>query len=217
MVPINPCSRLLSKIGRALQTVGRLLGSFAIAAVVLGWATASTVGATAWFGNSQPPMLAQAAGEQPEGTPAEAIPNPQQFRALEQESSRLSLQRAETLMKQAKDATEARNYDRAIQLLQDAFDAFNARSNYHQALSRTFAGIDNRIADSQREAARVTAQSRDEAAYELAIVYRAANRPEDAVSQLVQVVSSQGPTRDLGRKAYQQLFEIGFVDTPLKS
>ena len=29
-----------------------------------------------------------------------------------------------------------------------------------------------------------------------------------------QIIKSQNPTRDLGKKAYQQLFELGFVDAP---
>jgi hypothetical protein len=30
----------------------------------------------------------------------------------------------------------------------------------------------------------------------------------------VQIIKSQNPTRELGTKAYQQLFELGFVDAP---
>ncbi|PMB12966.1 hypothetical protein CI592_01505, partial [Fischerella thermalis CCMEE 5328] len=77
-----------------------------------------------------------------------------------------------------------------------------------------FAGIDNRVADSQRKLALETAQMRDEATYQLALVHRAQNKPELAVPLLVQIIKSQNPTRDLGKKAYQQLFELGFVDAP---
>ena len=125
--------------------------------------------------------------------------------------------RAEDLLKQARSATAAQDYDTAVELLKDAFDAFNLRSNYYQALSRSFAGIDNRLSDRLRDSARAAAQSRDETSFELAVVYRAANRPEEAVSQLVQVISSQNPTSELGKRAYNQLYELGFVDTPYES
>jgi hypothetical protein len=69
------------------------------------------------------------------------IPNPQQFRALEQPSSALSALRAEQLAAEANAAIQAQNYDRAIELLQQVFNAYNQRSNYHQDLSRAFAGI----------------------------------------------------------------------------
>ena len=145
------------------------------------------------------------------------VPDPQQFRSLEQEDSSLSLLRAEELLDRAQSATEVQDYDTAISLLEEAFNAFNQRSNFYQSLSRSFAGIDNRLSDTLREQAREAAQFRDQTSFELAVVYRAANRPEEAVSQLVQVISSQGPTRELGANAYNQLYELGFVDTPFES
>ena len=30
----------------------------------------------------------------------------------------------------------------------------------------------------------------------------------------MQIIKSQNPTRELGKKAYQQLLELGFVDVP---
>ncbi|MEL7083137.1 MAG: hypothetical protein AAF268_03265 [Cyanobacteria bacterium P01_A01_bin.3] len=145
------------------------------------------------------------------------VPDPQQFRSLEQEDSSLSILRAEELLQQAQSATQAQDFDTAVGLLEEAFNAFNQRSNFYQALSRSFAGIDNRLSDTLREQAREAAQSRDQTSFELGVVYRAANRPEEAVSQMVQVISSQGPTRELGANAYNQLLELGFVDTPFES
>ena len=158
---------------------------------------------------------APAAAEQPLVLAQAEVPDPQQFRVLEQNSSDLSLGRAESLMVQARAATDAQDYDTAADLLQEAFNAFNTRSNYYQEISRSFAGINNRISDTLRTQARDAAQLRDEASFELAIVYRAAGKADEAVAQLVQVISSQGPTRDLGTRAYNQLFELGFVQDSL--
>lgn len=144
----------------------------------------------------------------------QAIPNPQQFRALEQPENPLSFQRGEQLSAQAEAAIQAQNYDEAARLLLEAFNAYNDRSNYHQEIGNVFSGIENRITDEQRNLAREAAQKRDEVAYELAIVYRAAGRSEDAVAQLVTVLASQGPSRDLGLRSYEQLLDIGFVTTP---
>jgi thioredoxin-like negative regulator of GroEL len=96
--------------------------------------------------------------------------------------------------------------------LQDARQVFNQLSNFYQELTTSFSGIDNRISDSHRRKALQSAQLRDEATYQLAVVYRAKNQPELAVPLLIQLIRSQGPTRDLGQQAYQQLFELGFVD-----
>lgn len=57
---------------------------------------------------------------------------------------------------------------------------------------------------------------RDQATYQLALVYRAQNQPGLAVPLLVEIIRSQQPTRELGQKAYQQLLELGFVDVPYR-
>lgn len=126
----------------------------------------------------------------------------------------LSIQGGQQLMSEAGSAVSAQNYDLAVNKLQQARQVFNQLSNFHQDLAASFAGIDTRIADAQRQQAFQTAQMRDEATYQLALVHRAQNKPELAVPLLVQIVRSQNPTRDLGKKAYQQLLELGFTDTP---
>jgi len=130
------------------------------------------------------------------------------------ETGILSMQAGQRLMQEANGAVTAQNYPLAIKKLQEARQVFNQLSNFYQDLAGSFSGIENRIADSQRRKALETAQMRDDATYQLALVHRAQNQPELAVPLLIQIIRSQQPTRDLGKKAYQQLFELGFVDSP---
>lgn len=140
--------------------------------------------------------------------------DPNVVRPLNQDSSILSLSGGQRLMSEADQAVSAQNYTLAVKKLQEARQVFNQLSNFYQELAGSFSAIDNRIADSQRKKALETAQMRDQATYQLALVHRAQNQPELAVPLLIQIVKSQQPTRDLGKKAYQQLFELGFVDSP---
>ncbi len=126
----------------------------------------------------------------------------------------LSVSGGQRLMTEASGAVSSQNYPLAAKKLQEARQVFNQLSNFYQELASSFSGIDNRVADSQRQKALSTAQLRDDATYQLALVHRAQNQPELAVPLLVQIIRSQNPTRDLGKKAYQQLLELGFVDTP---
>jgi hypothetical protein len=128
------------------------------------------------------------------------------------ESSVFSITGGQRLMAESMAAISQQNYDQAVTKLQDARQVFNQLSNFYQELTSGFSGIDNRISDSHRRKALQTAQLRDESTYQLAVVYRAKNQPELAVPLLVQLIRSQSPTRDLGQQAYQQLFELGFVD-----
>ncbi len=129
------------------------------------------------------------------------------------ENSVFSISGGQRLMSESMTAIGQQNYDQAVTKLQDARQVFNQLSNFYQELTTSFSGIDNRISDSHRRKALQSAQLRDEATYQLAVVYRAKNQPELAVPLLIQLIRSQAPTRDLGGQAYQQLFELGFVDT----
>lgn len=140
--------------------------------------------------------------------------NPNELRSLTQPNSLLSMQGGQRLIEEANTAVGEQNYTLAIQKLQEARQVFNQLSNFYSQLADSFSGIDNRISETQRTNALSTAEMRDRATYQLALVHRAQERPELAVPLLIQIVRSQNPTTELGKKAYQQLFELGFVDAP---
>nr|WP_229425826.1 hypothetical protein [Lusitaniella coriacea] len=131
--------------------------------------------------------------------------DPNDLRPLTQSSSLLSLAGGRRLMGEAQSAISAQNYTLAVQKLKEARQVFNQLSGFYAQLSDSFSGIDNRISDAQRNNALKTSELRDEATYQLALVHRAQNRPELAVPLLIQIIRSQNPTTDLGKKAYDQL------------
>lgn len=128
--------------------------------------------------------------------------------------SLLSLQGGERLMTEATEAIDEENYELAREKLQSARRVFNQLSNFYQQLAGSFQGIDNQISEEQRQQALKAAQLRDEATYQLALVHRAQKETALAVPLLIQVLRSQNPTSELGNKSYQQLRELGFVQSP---
>jgi hypothetical protein len=163
------------------------------------------------------PIEAQA--QQPSGTenrlqvePADDPTDPSNLRSLTQESPLLSIQSGQRLMAEANNAVSSQNYAAASGKLQESRQIFNQLSNFYQQLANSFSGIDPRLSDANRAKALETAQMRDEATYQLAVVHRAQKKPELAVPLLIQIIRSQQPTRDLGKKAFQQLVELGFVE-----
>lgn len=153
------------------------------------------------------------AQRQDAGDPQQDLTDPNNLRPLGQDDTILSLQGGQRLMNEAKGAIASQNYALASKKLQNARQVFNQLSNFYQQLASSFSGIDNRLADEHRKKALDTAQMRDEATYQLSLVHRAQNQPELSVPLLIQIIRSQNPTRDLGKKAYQQLLELGFVET----
>ncbi len=135
---------------------------------------------------------------------------------ISQTETLLSLQGGERLMMEAEQAINQGNYAVAETKLQQARRIFNQLSNFYLQLADSFSGIDNRITADQRAGALRTAALRDESTYQLALVHRAQNKPELSVPLLIQIIRSQNPTSELGRKSYQQLYEIGFVQVPFE-
>lgn len=138
-------------------------------------------------------------------------------RAVEQSNSPIGIAAGQSLMSQAESAISSQNYTAAAQNLVEARKALNDVSTYYQNLSGVFVGIDSRVTSDLRDLALEAAQVRDQASYQLAVVYRAQSRPDLAVPLLVEVVGSQQPTRSLGQQAYQQLYELGFVGIPYEA
>ena len=163
-----------------------------------------------------PSLRAQDAPSAEEDTPQadQSEPSPENLRPLSQSNSLLSLQGGQQLLTEAEAAINAQQYEQAANKLQKARQVFNQLTNFYLQLANSFSGIDNRVYESQRQNAAQTGQMRDEATYKLALVHRAQEQPELAVPLLIQVIRSQNPTSDLGKKSYQQLYELGFVDAP---
>lgn len=130
-------------------------------------------------------------------------------------ASIFSIEGGKKLMAEADQAIDAQKYDLAAKKLQSARQVYNQLSNFYLQLFNSTTGIDNAAAESQRKKALETGIARDNATYQLALVHRAQGNPELSIPLLIQVITSQSPGIGLGKKAYEQLLEIGFVDTPL--
>jgi hypothetical protein len=146
--------------------------------------------------------------------PAEAQPPaeaPGATRTVQQSDSSIGIAAGQALMSEAEGAIAQQNYSLASEKLTAARKALNDVSTYYQNLNGVFVGIDSRVTSDLRALALQAAEVRDQASYQLAVVHRAQGNPELAIPLLVEVVQSQQPTRELGQRAYQQLFELGFV------
>ena len=135
----------------------------------------------------------------------------------EEENDIFSLKASENLMIEAQQYIEQENYDDAVTKLQEARQICKQLSSLHLRLSAVFQGINPDIYEAQRKRAFQTGQKRDEATYQMALIHRQTNQAPLAIPLLIQVINSQSPTSELGRQAYQQLYNLGFVDTPYSS
>ncbi|MGB0564276.1 MAG: hypothetical protein ACPGVO_21120 [Spirulinaceae cyanobacterium] len=124
----------------------------------------------------------------------------------------ISMTGGQRLLTASEAAIDRGDYSSAAESLQQARQVFNQLSNFHQQLAQSFSGIKPNVAREQRQKAQESAELRDSATYQLALVHRFQQQPELSVPLLIQIVRSQNPTSGLGRQAYQQLVELGFAD-----
>jgi len=85
---------------------------------------------------------------------------------------------------------------------------------FYRDLSGSFRGLDARIPREMDQKGREALETLAQANLRLAAVFRRQNQPEVAVPLLVEVVKIMTPATPEGRKAYQNLVEIGFSTTP---
>ena len=161
--------------------------------------------------SSVPSLNAQETGES-ESSPEETAPG--ESTSPTPLGSIFSIEGGKKLMSEADAAVDNQDYDVAAQKLQSARQVYNQLSNFYLQLFNSFTGLDNAAAESHRQKALETGIERDNATYQLALVHRAQEKPELSIPLLVQIITSQSPGSGLGKKAYEQLLEIGFVDVP---
>lgn len=142
-------------------------------------------------------------------TDSDSVNSPAKFDSI------FSIDGGKKLMLEADQAIDTQQYDIAAKKLQSARQVYNQLSNFYLQLFNSFSGLDNAAAESHRKKALETSIERDKATYQLALVHRSQNKPELSIPLLVQIVTSQSPISGLGKKAYEQLLEIGFVDAPI--
>ena len=111
-------------------------------------------------------------------------------------------------------AAAAGNLAEARRLYDQARDASKQLLGFYRDLSGAFRGLDARIPREMDDKGRQVLDALVQANLRLAALFRRQNQPEVAVPLLVEVVKTMTPGTEPGRKAYQQLLEIGFATTP---
>lgn len=135
-------------------------------------------------------------------------------RTLESSSSSFNIAAVEALLAKGDAAAAAGNLTQANAAYDQARDDCRKLLTWYVGLAGSFRGLDARIPREMDLKGRRALELQVRSNLRLAAVYRRLNQPEIAVPLLVEVVKLVTPASDDGRKAYQTLLELGFVDTP---
>ncbi len=135
------------------------------------------------------------------------------YRVLSTEKSGLSLSSINTSLEQAKVSINTGNLEDAIEKLKKARTSSNLLINYYRDLNSSFKGINALIPRELTKKNREAIQLLAKVNMQLATIHRSKGEPELAVPLFVEVVKILTPVNPIGAKAYQQLVELGLVET----
>ena len=136
------------------------------------------------------------------------------YKVLATENSVLNESTINSFLDQAKVSINNGNLDDALEKLEKARISSNLLINYYRDLHGAFKGIDALIPRELTKKNRNVFQLLAKANMQLATIHRSQGNPELAVPLLVEVVKTLSPVNPTGAEAYQQLVELGLVDTP---
>lgn len=157
------------------------------------------------------PLIASGALAQKAAPPAAAVVAPGPDAAA---SGGFDISAVQKLLARGDAAAAAGNLAEARRLYDQAREASKRLSSFYRSISGAFRGLDARIPREMDDKGRQALDLLTQANMRLAALFRREGQPEVAVPLLVEVVAALTPASDLGRRAYQQLLEIGFVSTP---
>ncbi|MEB3234508.1 MAG: hypothetical protein VKM98_03685 [Cyanobacteriota bacterium] len=144
----------------------------------------------------------------------QALAQSEPSKALESAGSPFNLAAVNSLLAKGDAAAASGNLGEARRLYDQARDACRRLLGFYRDLSGSFRGLDARIPREMDGKGREALEAMAAANLRLAAVFRRQNQPEVAVPLLVEVVKVMTPANEDGRKAYQQLVELGFATTP---
>ena len=144
------------------------------------------------------------------------INNPKDFRVLSNESKKLSISNVEYFIKQGDKYIKNGDFDKAKDSYLDARELAKQMATFYSDLNSSFKGIDARIPNEMQMKGKETLQILAETNERLASMYIKTEKPEVAVPLLVETIRIMSPNSPEGKKAYEKLIELGFVDTKYK-
>ena len=144
------------------------------------------------------------------------IKSPEDYKALSSNSKKLSISNVEYFIKQGDKYIINEDFDKAKGYYLDARKLAKQLASFYSDLNSSFKGIDARIPNEMQRKGKQTLKILAESNERLAFLYIKTEEPEVAVPLLVETIRIMSPNSQEGKKAYERLIQLGFVETKYK-
>mgnify|MGYP001247509383 FL=1 len=144
------------------------------------------------------------------------IKKPKDYKVLSNESKKLSISNVEFFIEQGDKSITKGDIDEAKAFYLDARKLAKQLATFYSDLNTSFKGVDARIPKEMQRKGREILQILATSNERLATLYIKTEEPEVAVPLLVENIRIMSPNSSEGRKAYETLIQLGFVETKYK-
>ena len=142
--------------------------------------------------------------------------NPNEYKVLSSKNKKLSISDVQSYITEGDNHVKVGEFEKAKKTYDKARDLAKQLAGFYRDLNGSFKGLDARIPlemeKKGRDSIRIWAQSNAR----LAALYVRKDQPEVAVPLLVETIRLMSPNSPEGKEAYENLLQIGFVETNYK-
>ena len=142
--------------------------------------------------------------------------NPNEYKVLSSTNKKLSISDVQDYLNEGDNLIKNDDFEKAKLTYDKARNLARQLAGFYRDLNGSFKGLDARIPlemdKKGRESIKIWAQSNAR----LASLYKRKKQPEVAVPLLVEIIRLMTPNSTEGKEAYENLLQLGFVDTTYK-
>ena len=144
------------------------------------------------------------------------IKNPKDYKVLSNNNRGLSISNVQFYINQGDEFIKNGNFEKAKESYLDARKLSKQLASFYSDLNTAFIGVDARIPIEMQKKGKEILQILAESNERLATVYIKNEKPDVAVPLLVETIRIMSPNSTEGKKAYERLLKLGFVETKYK-
>ena len=144
------------------------------------------------------------------------VKNPKDYKVLTSNSKTLSIANVKYYLEQGDKFIKKGDFDKAKDSYLDARKLAKQLASFYSDLNTAFKGVDARIPNEMQRKGKETLKILAETNERLASLYVKDKKPEVAVPILVETIRIMSPNSQEGKKAYERLIKLGFVETKYK-
>ena len=142
--------------------------------------------------------------------------NTNQYKVLSSKLDQFSINNVQKFLDDGDEFINNGNFEKAKESYDQARNLAKQLSGFFRDLNGSFRGVDARIPREMDLKGRQSLKIWAESNAKLSALYKRKNQPEVSVPLLVEIIRLMSPTSPEGKSAYNQLVELGFVETPYK-